>query len=263
MTEHGGNIYEIEKFYNINKDKIVDFSSNINPLGLSKKIKKKIVKNFNIASRYPDIDYIDLKKSISSYYNINFDDIIVGNGGTELIFSIVRELKPKKSLILSPTFSEYEKALKVNNLKADYFRLNEKNDFYPDLNKFRSVLRKKYDCVFICNPNNPTGVFLKLDEIKKIIHECNKNKSMIFIDESFIDFTGYIKNDSAMNVIKYYNNIIILHSLTKFLAIPGLRLGFAVVSNKNLKKNINNKIPPWSVNSFSEIIGINMLNDKK
>ena len=116
MTNHGANLYDLSKEFGISKTEFLDFSSNINPLGASKLAKKHLVENIDLVSIYPDVEYKNLKNSISSYCNCKTENIILGSGATELISSFIKTLNPKKSLLLTPAYSEYEKELnKINN----------------------------------------------------------------------------------------------------------------------------------------------------
>ena len=118
---HGGNIYKIFREKNI--DKILDYSSNINPYGLPENLKKEIFEKVFVLERYPDPDYIELREKIAEKNNLNIENIIVGNGATEILFLYLKALKPKKVLILAPCFAEYERALKSVSAEINYFEL--------------------------------------------------------------------------------------------------------------------------------------------
>jgi len=261
MFSHGGNIYEIERLYKTSKDEILDYSSNINPLGVNSFVLEALKNNFNSIQRYPDPGYFELKKAISNYYQIDFNHIFTGNGATELIFLIAQSLKPKKALIISPTFLEYEKALLNVDCKIKHFRLDEKNEFIINKELLKKEIKNKYDIVFLCNPNNPTSVYTELNDLEEIAAECKKTNTTIVLDESFIDFISESDKKSSLNIVSKYDNIIVIKSLTKFFAIPGLRLGFGITSNQNFYKKITGAQSPWSVNCFSEIAGINLFKD--
>ena len=122
MSVHGGNIEEVARMYKFNPEEIVDFSANINPMGLSENVKKAMINSIDKVIKYPDITYFDLKNSISNFEDINSQNIILGNGAAEAIFNIVRALKPKKALLPAPTFSEYEEAILSVNGEIKYQR---------------------------------------------------------------------------------------------------------------------------------------------
>ena len=255
MFNHGGNIYQIERDFDINKEEIIDYSSNINFLGFNKKIKNTIIKNIHLIDKYPDIEYYDLKKSISDFYNLDMRNILVGNGAIELIFLFCKTLSLKKTLILSPTFLEYEKALLNSNTQTDYFELQERNNFNLDLDILKEKLIKDYDLLVICNPNNPTGNLIKIEELQQIFEITKNNNIKILIDESFIDFSFDDEKKSSINLLKNYQNVFLIKSLTKFFSIPGLRLGFGVSYDADLVNILKENQEPWSINCFSAIIG--------
>ena len=140
MALHGGNIHKI--FREMGKE-VLDYSANINPLGFPKSLRKNIIKNIDGLVNYPDPNYIDLKESISKKINISIDNIVVGNGATELIFLAIRTLNPKNVLIVSPTFAEYERALKEVSANINYLELTKgQNKFYWIRKNFWKNLEK-------------------------------------------------------------------------------------------------------------------------
>jgi len=215
---HGGNIY---KFQREGKNNILDYSSNINPLGVAQKFIDIAKENFDKLVNYPDPYYIELRKKIAEFNSVDMDNIIVGNGATEILFLYIRALKPKKVLILAPCFAEYERALKSVSTKIEYFELKESDNFYPNIiNLKKEIENNNYDLLLFCNPNNPTGQFIKLEDIKEIIETCENKNTKIFIDEAFIEFIENWK-EKTVSLLKN-KNIFIMRAFTKFFAIPGL-----------------------------------------
>ena len=286
MDFHGGNIYKIFREKNIKE--ILDYSSNINPYGIPESLKKRITENLEILERYPDPDYIELRQKLAHLNKVDISNIILGNGATEIIFLFMKVINPKKILIAAPTFGEYERAVKAtervenssvlgnSNKKKDddnsyekqkieieYFELNESDDFKLNIHNLKNELEKKYDLLIICNPNNPTGKFLKLSETEQILKECNKYNTKLFIDEAFIDFLKDGMKESIINTKENRYNLFVTRAFTKFFAIPGLRLGYGIYFDKNLEKEISEKKEPWSVNNIAEIAGLTVLDDTK
>ncbi len=251
MALHGGNIHKI--FRESGKE-VLDYSANINPLGFPKSLRKNIIKNIDGLINYPDPNYIDLKESISKKINISVDNIVVGNGATELIFLAIRTLNPKNVLIVCPTFAEYERALKEVSANISYFELTKgKNEFYLDKEKFLKELRKNYDLVILCNPNNPTGTFVNKKIFSEVLEFCKNYKTKFLIDEAFIDF---MKNGEKKSYKNFGDKrIIIIRAFTKFYGIPGLRLGYSIVCDKILKKNMEERKEPWTINTFASNFG--------
>ncbi len=284
MDFHGGNIYKIFREKNIKE--ILDYSSNINPYGIPESLKKRITENLEILERYPDPDYIELRQKLAHLNKVDISNIVLGNGATEIIFLFMKVINPQKVLIVSPTFREYERAIKAtervenssilgdSNKKEDddnsyekqkieieYFELKESDDFKLNLYNLKNELEKKYDLLIICNPNNPTGKFLKLSETEQILKECNKYNTKLFIDEAFIDFLKDRMKESIINTKENRYNLFVTRAFTKFFAIPGLRLGYGIYFDKNLEKEISEKKEPWSVNNIAEIAGLTVLDD--
>ena len=255
MEIHGGNIYKLQRE---GKKDILDYSSNINPLGVPESLKKAVSENFSVLTRYPDINYTELRESIGKYNNIESENIIAGNGATEVLFLYIKALKPKKVLIAAPTFAEYERAVKNAECEIDFFELKEEDNFI--LNKDEFIQKaKNYNLAVICNPNNPTGKFISKEIIFEINENLKKSGTKLFIDECFIEFIlGWKEKTSALFKSE---NIFILRALTKFFALPGLRLGYGICFDKKIIEKINEIREPWSVNGFADLAGKVILND--
>ena len=280
MDFHGGNIYKIFREKNIKE--ILDYSSNINPYGIPESLKKRITENLEILERYPDPDYVELREKLANLNNVNLSDIILGNGATEIIFLFMKVINPKKILIVSPTFGEYERAVKAvgtsrnsidlscsddnknienKEIEIEYFELKESDDFKLNIGNLKNQLEKKYDLLIICNPNNPTGKFLKLAQTEEILKECNKYDTKLFIDEAFIEFLADGMKESIINTEENKKNLFVTRAFTKFFAIPGLRLGYGMYFDKELEQKISEKKEPWSVNNIAELAGLTVLDD--
>lgn len=257
MVEHGGNIYDFTKEQ---RDKILDYSSNINPLNINPSIKKIILKNLDSMNRYPDIKYLELRKSIADFNGITYEKIVPGNGATEVLFLYCKSENFKRATIVTPTFGEYERALKNNSIKVDYSYLKEKNKFEIDI---KQILEKDIfsdtELVVLCNPNNPTGRFIPLEQIKLLNDELKKKGIKLFIDECFIEFISGWREKSAVNLQD--ENIFILRAFTKYFAIPGLRLGYGISFCKDKIDKILEIKEPWSINNFAEAVGREIIKD--
>ena len=165
-------------------------------------------------------------------------------------------------LILAPCFAEYERALKSVSAKIEYFELKESDHFYPNIiNLKKEVENNNYDLLLFCNPNNPTGQFIKLEDIKEIVKTCENKNTRIFIDEAFIEFIENWK-EKTISLLKN-KNIFIMRAFTKFFAIPGLRLGYGIGFNEDILKKMWEEKEPWTVNTFANLAGLTMLDDKE
>ncbi len=257
---HGGNIDEIERIYNIPKSEIKDFSGNINPLGASKAAVNTLLENAHTAiTTYPDDKYLKLKKSIASYVCADEQYVMVGNGSTELISLYIKTISPKKAIIISPAYSEYEREIKNCKGEVVLFELCEQqNSFRLSFDKLFAALTPQYNLLVICNPNNPTGYTLNRNEIEIILNHCEKHGIFVLIDETYAEFS---ENESCITLINNYDNLFVVRGTSKFFAVPGLRLGYGLCKNANILEQINKGKDPWSVNSFADLAGIAMFSD--
>lgn len=256
MTEHGGDIYTFRD-NNKNTERIYDFSVNTNPFGLSEKVKGAIIENIEEIKRYPDTENRELISAISEYHGIDKRYIVCGNGAADVIFRAVRAINPEKALVIAPTFSEYERALREAGSKVDIYKLEY--PFYVTEKVVNDIEYKEYDVIFLCNPNNPTGILAENRYIYKIAESCYQAGTKLFIDECFMDMTD--DNNSAVDLCDKYNNIYILKSLTKMYAMPGLRIGYAISSDIEMIERIRNTGQPWSVNVLGSKAAVAALKD--
>ncbi len=258
---HGGNVEEIARQYGLREEKIIDFSANINPLGPSPRVIKALKENLDRIARYPDPETINLRKELSKYLKVSPANVIAGNGAVELIYLICRTLRPKRALIVVPTFSEYEFALKSVGCRIRFFPLKFKDNFRLDVEKLLKDL-DKMDLLFLCNPNNPTGQLINKADLLKIIGIARKKRIFVVVDEVFMDFVENEKEETLIQEAVKKNNLFIIKSLTKFFALPGIRIGYGI-GNKDLLKRMKIHKEYWSVNALAQIAGIAALKDKE
>jgi len=245
-NEHGGNISEVSRRCGIDEDRIIDFSANINPLGYSPAVRETIVKETDSVLNYPDDDSFDLVSGLSEYHGIGRDNILVGNGSTEFIYWIPIVFKPRKALIVTPAFSEYEMGLRIAGSEISYFQAE--SDFSVSIDRLCSRMREKFDIFYLCNPANPTGVLTPKDELCRVIAYAQEANILAVIDEAFIDF---MEDESLKKEIFRFPNLIVLRSMTKFFGIPGLRIGYVMAGASCIAKIRENK-PPWTVSSLGQ-----------
>ena len=205
---------------------------------------------------------VQLRKKIAEFNSLDLNNIIVGNGATEILFLYLKALKPKKVLILAPCFAEYERALKSVSAEINYFELKESDNFYPNIENLKKEIEaNNYDLLLFCNPNNPTGQFIKLEDIKEVVEACENKNTKIFVDEAFIEF---IENWHEKTVSLFRNkSIFIMRAFTKFFAIPGLRLGYGIGFDEEILNKMWDEKEPWTVNTFANLAGLVMLDDKE
>jgi threonine-phosphate decarboxylase len=240
---HGG-IFSIKN----PNEKIIDFSSNVNPLGCHPSVKKYLKKQLNQIHVYPDSESSKLRSNLKWFTGMNTSQILVGNGATEIIYNFCSTFVNKKSKVLipCPTFSEYEKAVKFFGGNVISFKsLNLNND----LSKFIQKI-PKHGIIFFCNPNNPTGEILSKKNMEHIVKAAQKKSSLIFVDETFIELVPN-SNPTLVKAIKSYDNLFILRSFTKSFGLAGLRIGYGLGSKKIIEILQRIKIP-WNVNYIAQ-----------
>lgn len=260
---HGSDLEKIEEIYHIRKEDITSFSANVNPLGISPMLRDTLSKHVDAISTYPDRDYTKLRKSICAYTGAEFDNIIVGNGSTELISLFIQTTQPQKALILGPTYSEYEREIALQGGQTLYYPLKEDDLFQINVEDFCSQLNDSLDLLVLCNPNNPTSTAITRKEMRKILDRAMQYGISVMVDETYEEFTDAGSKISSIPLTNNYNNLIVLRGISKFFAAPGLRLGYAVTGNPDLLKYINTKKNPWTINSLAEIAGCIMFSDKE
>ncbi|QED46341.1 threonine-phosphate decarboxylase CobD [Cytobacillus dafuensis] len=227
-------------------DKKIDFSANINPLGPPPILKEKWNQLFLALSDYPDPLGYELKKKLSEKEKIEESHILIGNGGAELIALIGRILTGKRAIIVQPAFSEYEEACRVNSCAVEYHQLMP-DQWELGIEELAAKLGNK-DALFLCNPCNPTGVYYSQSTLIELIKECERQDCLCIIDEAFYDFLS--EYESIIPYIHEFSNLIVIRSMTKMFAIPGLRLGY-LMANPSIINQLAASQPHWSVNSLA------------
>lgn len=258
---HGSDLETIEERYHIKKEDIISFSANVNPLGLSQKLRLSLADKLDVITSYPDRDYKELRKTIGNYCHIDYENIVVGNGSTELISLFIQFLHPKKALILGPTYSEYEREVSLEGGTTLYVPLLEEHDFQCDPEELSQHLNESIDLLIICNPNNPTSTAICQKDMRRILDHCKQHDIFVMVDETYVEFAPDMESITSIPLTIYYNNLIILRGISKFFASPGLRLGYAVTGNHALLQSIEGRKNPWTINSLAEVAGQLMFTD--
>ena len=272
---HGGNIFQFAHEQRIEPYEVIDFSANINPLGPSQRGLAALEAQLRYISHYPDATNDDVLNTIADTYGMNKNQIVVGNGAAELLYTICRLPGYTGAFVPAPGFSEYKEALEASRIPVRdiYYRPREDDNGKPyfevpylALETFSAELKGQDGriIVFLGNPNNPDGTLLDKNHIRTLASMLKDANSLLVIDESFIDFVG---NDtlqdneySMRSLVNEFDNIIVVHSFTKFYAVPGLRIG-AAFSNSQIIDQLNTFIPTWSVNTLAQAYTESALND--
>lgn len=237
---HGGDIYR-----NIVNN---DFSVNLNPLGTPKTVLEKVAKSLNSVSFYPDITQEKVRQAIGDTFGVDSRCIYAGSGASELLMAVVRAVAPKRALLFEPGFSGYEHALEAVGCDIVHHELKMSKGFglcEEDLQAIESGI----DLVFLCNPGNPAGLNISAQVLRKTLDISKENGSFVCLDESFFLMSEGVLNwdkNGYSELINQYDNLFIVSSLTKFLAMPGIRMGYVFSAPDNIRKVIK-QLPEWNL----------------
>ncbi len=250
---HGGNIHRLSRQENGKFHGILDFSANINPLGPPEWLRRVISREIENLVHYPDPDSFEFVQAVSTHFNIPFSQILPANGTTEILYFLPRILDCQRAIIPMPSYIDYAKVMEMSDIEVEPIVLKAENNFSLDLTEVTSRL-KGNEIVIIGSPNNPTGMTVDSGKLLKIAGDYPE--TIFVIDEAFLDFI-----DTTSHLGGKGDNIITLNSLTKFYAIPGLRLGFGVFPEK-LAGKMRAILPPWTVNSLAQAVGKHLFYDE-
>jgi threonine-phosphate decarboxylase len=250
--QHGGDIYA--------NNVTIDYSANINPLGLPHGVKEALFKAADSCSCYPDSRSMRLRKELARFHGVSTENIICGNGAADLIFQIVQALKPKNALLIAPSFLEYEQALKASSCNIFYYSLKEENGFQLYEKDFTEWLEKSgidIQMMFLCNPNNPTGFAAEKEAMAAILKYSRDRGIFCVVDECFNEFLPEPDRYSVLDLIGCggYENVFLLKAFTKLYAMAGLRLGYGICTGKEVLDQMDLIRQPWSVSSIAQAAG--------
>ena len=254
---HGGNIYAEKSPHG----SWLDYSANINPLGLPESVKKSILEHIDGLVHYPDPEGRELKQAISAHYGVDGRQVVLGNGAAELFYVYFHAKRPQRVLLPVPSFSEYEKAARCCGSEVVYFYLDEADDFQLDVDKLAHAM-KGCDAVILGNPNNPTGQLLPKEAVIRLTEAAAGCRADVIVDESFLDFRQDREQYSVVELAGQYPNLLAISSLTKMFAIPGLRLGYGICSSELVQAMEYHK-DAWNVNLLAQAAGIAALADEE
>ena len=244
---HGGNIYEFARQFNCRPSEILDMSSNINPLGPPPGLLQHLKANMDAITRLPEVDAGLSVARFAGFLGVDSDCLLAGNGTTQFIYAIPQILGTAKALIVGPTYSDYGDACRLQKIPHTYHLADESRAFNPLIDQIDQQL-ENVDTVFICNPNNPTGVLFPAEAL---LYLCRRHsKKNFIIDESYLEFVPGAENETMLN--SGLDNVIVLLSVSKIFKIPGLRTGFMMAGGDRIEK-FRSQLLPWSTNSLAQL----------
>lgn len=244
-TIHGGDIYR--------NPVDLDFSVNMNPLGMPQSVMEAIFAAVKECHTYPDIHAEKLSLAVGAMLGIAPETLLFGNGASELFLAVVHALKPRKIVIPVPSFYGYEHAAQAVAETIVYVSMKEENDFYPDHSLFEA-LQEDVDMIFLANPNNPTGMLIKREDMIRLATYCREKQIIMVLDECFIEFCG--EEFSMLGFLEQFPNLVVIRAFTKSFSIPGVRLGYLISQDPSIRDAVLRQLPEWNLSTFAQAAGI-------
>lgn len=255
QNPHGGDLYS--------QPIRLDFSANTNPFGTPDSVKQAVIDCLDQLHQYPDPYCRELVAAIAEYEQVPSNQILCGNGAADLIFAFCQAVKPKCALELAPTFSEYSAALESVGCQVERYPLNEEQAFCLDERFLETLQGKKWSCIFLCNPNNPTGQTIPNALLEEIAALCRKKKILLFLDECFQDLC----DDEAQYSLKQRLNenpyVFILKAFTKSYGMAALRLGYGLCGNEALLNSMSHAVQSWNLSLPAQKAGVAALKERE
>lgn len=252
---HGGDIYR--------NSVTLDFSVNVNPLGMPEGVKQALLEAIEVCNQYPDIRQQELKTEVGKLHEVLPEHILFGNGASELFMAIVHTLKPKKTVIPIPSFYGYEHAAKACESEICYYEMqhlaSEEEVFGMEEELFQN-LDESVDVLFLANPNNPVGGIVPEEWMERLFLHCRKQGIYVILDECFAGFCG--QEVSLLTRYVEFPNVIWVRAFTKIFSIPGVRIGYLINGDEKLLKRIERQLPEWNLSTFAQKAGIACAREK-
>ncbi len=253
MQYHGGDIYR-------NQIRL-DFSVNTNPLGMPDPVKEALHQAVEEAENYPDIRAQALSAAVAEQLQVRKEQLVFGNGASELFHAVLHAIKPSKILIPVPSFLGYEEAAKAIDCEVIFYEMKKEENFCLT-DRILDVLDENISLVFLANPNNPVGNLVEPELIFQIAEKCRQCDITLVLDECFMELTGKEQTYSFLKRLDEFPNVVVIRAFTKLYAIPGVRLGY-LVCEKNLAEKIRLQLPEWNLSVFAQRAGVAAIKEQE
>ena len=240
---HGGDVY---------RNRVdMDFSVNVNPLGMPEPVKAALQRAVEACTRYPDLLAEGPRREVGRLFReetgwkVSGEQLLFGNGASELFMAIVHGIKPGKTVIPVPSFYGYEYAARAGG--GEILFCGE------DIECIIHILTRETDLLFFAIPNNPTGKLTDRETLEKLLHHCKSNDIVVVLDECFAEFCQ--RDVSMIPYIENFENLVVVRAFTKIFSIPGVRLGYLVCSSQPLLEKMGRQLPEWNLSCFAQAAG--------
>ena len=247
MYQHGGNV----TFHST----CIDFSANVNFLGIPENVMQAARSGLLAAIHYPQEYNGTLSEHIAQWDQVEPEHVFCGNGASEIIRSLMPVLQPKHALLPAPGFEEYTRSLAAVDCEIHYFYTKAGQGFRIPLDEFCGQITEDVDVVFFCNPNNPTADLYGKDFVQAVLERCEEKNAFLILDECFLDF---VEGESSITMKSPHasKHLFIIRAFTKIFAMPGIRLGYGLCTNKKVMDRLRETVQPWNVSTVAQRAGI-------
>ena len=254
--EHGGDIYG-------NKNIELDFSVNLSPIGPPREVTGAILDSElqGLLTSYPDPMYRDLRRALARNLELPEEWILCGNGASELLMAVVQAVRPKRAMIPVPSYQGYERVLEAAGAGILFYGLKREqgfaltDDFLESADGLKRLAGTE-TMLFLCNPNNPVGKCTEPELLIKIAEYCRENHIFLVVDECYLDLVPDARHKTMRRALKENPYLIIVDAFTKTYAMPGIRLGYMMLSSADLRRAVQMQQPEWSVSMFAQRAGL-------
>ena len=254
---HGGDVVAFARERGVTQERVLDFSASINPLGSPSAATAAYKRAVSGLSHYPQPYADTLVSALAAYHGLASSTILAGNGSTHLIYLLARVFASQRVLCIAPLFSEHGHAFHLGGARVDHLVLRPPR-FSLSLDRLRTVLNVACDMLVLTNPNSPTGQVMPQEQVRDIVRLCRQTQTRLLIDETFMD---WLEEESIKHLATRNRQLIVLRSLTKFFALPGLRVGY-LIACPSVVRLLRKHLEPWSVNSVAIEVACACLQDQ-
>ena len=250
---HGGQLRQISERFGIPASQLLDFSANINPQGPPASVLEALRAALDspaILTSYPDLEQAELKSCIAASAGVDAGAIAIANGFVPLLEAALRTLSVRRCLLPVPAFGEYRRTLERVGAAVTPYPLTQETGFDYDPDRLIAALETgRHDAILLANPQNPTGALCDRAVLLEIIQVAARINVRVLLDEAFID---YVLEHSVADQVAHFTTLTVFRSVTKFYAIPGLRVAYAI-SNPEQTARLNSHLPPWPITTLASI----------
>jgi threonine-phosphate decarboxylase len=255
---HGGNVHAFARSRGVAVRRVLDFSASINPLGWPPGAGAAYRRALSRVVHYPEPYAETLTAALAGYHGLDPAAVLIGSGSTQLIYLLARALAARRVLLVAPLFSEHAAAFRLSGARVEHFFLRPPA-FALSLERLSTYLTKGYDVLVLANPNSPTGALVPRAQVEELARVCRRTHAKLIVDETFVDWA---EEESVKHFAVRQPHVVVLRSLTKFFALPGLRVGY-LIARPRLVGRLRARLEPWSVNTVAQEVALACVQDRR